>query len=613
MHYEGQPVILKGKGVVPLRVLLTSLNAKYVHTNLAIRYLRETIRPEFPDTLLKEFTINQHLAHIAAEIFEAKADVVGFSCYIWNMTETIALIRRLRPVCPEARFVLGGPEVSFDPEDMLKAHPEVDAVVVGEGEETFLELLRAWSKGLNVFDVLGVAWREGEQVFLNSARPSQDLGLLPDPYATNERFDGRLVYIETTRGCPFSCQYCLSSTTHGVRYLPPERFRGMFRRLLRSGAKTIKLVDRTFNVEKRHALAILDIVREEVQNKAEPESIRVHCEMAGELLDEAWLDYLRAYPPGLLQFEIGVQSTHQPTLDIIRRTQHFQHWLGYVQAIQAQYGIPIHLDLIAGLPAEGWETFRTSFNDVFSVQPDMLQLGFLKVLKGSGLRQESETYGLVYLPDPPYTILQTNVLSHAELLQLERMEEVLNQYYNSGKFVYSLRFALGSGAFETPFDFFREMADFWQGQGWFSQPVQGKALFQRLWGVLSGRTTNRLSHLELERLREALKLDYCLWERPVSLPEFLVPEAHFLREHSRQSWDTLEEKARELRSRLYQDPKWLQEVPEMGEMDRRQWVRASTVQFFAFDLLGDGSSLPQGVWYLFVYSPKARVLRLDVV
>lgn len=643
-----QPIILEGKGVVFLRVLLTSLNAKYVHTNLAIRYLRETIRFEFPDTVISEFTINQHLAHIAAEIFEAKADVVGFSCYIWNLTETLALIRRLRPVCPEMRFVLGGPEVSYDPLDILNEHPEVDAIVVGEGEETFLELLKAWKQGFQPFGVLGVAWRGGSEVFLNPARPLRGMEFLPDPYQAEERLDGRLAYVETTRGCPFSCQYCLSSTTHGVRYLPPERFRSIFTRLLSSGTKTIKFVDRTFNVDKKHAFTVLDIVREEVQKTEEPESFRVHCEMAGDLLDEDWLVYLRNYPPGLLQFEIGVQSTHQPTLDIIRRKQHFRSWQGYVQAIQAECGIPIHLDLIAGLPEENWDSFKTSFNEVFAVQPDMLQLGFLKVLKGSGLRRDSKKYGLIYLPDPPYTILQTSVLTHAELLQLQRMEEVLNRYYNSRKFVYSLGFLLASGALKTPFDLFSAMADFWHSQGWFSQPASGKALFARLWIFLERSQTNRLNALELERLREALRLDYCLWERPQTLPEFLVPDDRFLREQSGQTWDEVEEKGRELRLRLYhfQGPAKLQDIPEMSKLDRRQWSRNSTVQFFLFDPLGYEAGQPPvgslddklgsrydkrmqktpaqknsqetgfkclnpGVWYLFLYHPRTRILRLD--
>ena len=245
-----------------MRILLVALNAKYVHTNLALRYLREGIRADFPDSLLMEFSINDHLDRIAGEIYEAKADVVGFSCYIWNLKEIMAVVRKLRPVCPDVKFVMGGPEVSFGAEEFLAMHSEVDALVLGEGERSFLELLKTWQEGRDLSNVLGIAWRETEKVVVNDpcANPL-DLNELPFPYAEEEDFTGRLVYVETTRGCPFNCQYCLSSTFRGVRFLEPERFRWMFRQLLEKGARIIKFVDRTFNAHQHHAMHILDIVR----------------------------------------------------------------------------------------------------------------------------------------------------------------------------------------------------------------------------------------------------------------------------------------------------------------------------------------------------------------
>ena len=630
-----------------MRVLLIALNAKYVHTNLAVRYLREAVRSEFPETGLKEFTINEPLRRIAGEVFEAKADVIGFSCYIWNIVATLAVIRQLRPVCPHTRFVLGGPEVSFDAAAILREHPEIDAIVTGEGEETFLELLRAWRNEQNLSLVHGVVWRDGQDVTANPPRVlGHDLAGLPFPYREEEDLRGRLAYVETTRGCPFNCQYCLSSTSQGVRYLPPERFREVFRRLLALGARTIKFVDRTFNVNKEHALAILGIVREEAARCGD--EIRVHCELAGELLDQDWIEYLLQLPPGLVQLEIGVQSTYPPTLAAIKRPQHFREWAGYVRQLQTAGGVPLHLDLIAGLPEEDWEHFRTSFNDVYSIRPNRLQLGFLKLLKGSGLRRDAARYGLVFSPDPPYQILATPVLTHAELLRLELIEELLERYYNSGRFRYSLEGAVA--LFLSPFDFYHAFAAYWRAKDWFKQAWRAKELFANLWEFLSHRVSEQgLGTERLEFLRDLLRFDYYLWERPSLIPEFLSSP-----------YDAWTEVCRE---RAFAIGIGLD--PAGGITDRRRWARATAIAAFTHDVgakhalaafshdvgaihvlavsgptaevvgpgdratewpappaaetgKGAGERLNppaadpgQGIWYLFVYSgPGPRVLRV---
>ncbi|HWQ42049.1 MAG TPA: B12-binding domain-containing radical SAM protein [Desulfosporosinus sp.] len=575
-----------------MRILLVALNAKYVHTNLALRYLREGVVAVYPDVLLREFSINERIEQIAGEIYEAKADVVGFSCYIWNITETIAVIRHLHPVVPEVRFVLGGPEVSFEVEEFIRQNPEVDALVVGEGERTFLQLLQTWQNSGDLSQVLGIAFRTNNgEVIVNPPQVNPlDLNTLPFPYAQNEDFTGRLVYVETTRGCPFNCQYCLSSTFQGVRFLEPERFRQMFRHLLSNGARTIKFVDRTFNANKRHALRILDIVREESEQLPEARQVRVHCEMAGDLLDEEWMDYFRNYPPGLIQLEIGVQSTHQPTLEIVSRPQNFRAWKKYIPDIQA-LGIPLHLDLIAGLPLESWTIFRNSFNDVYEVEADMLQLGFLKVLKGSGLRGQSTNYSLVFTPDPPYTILATPVLSHCEILQLQRMEDILDKYYNSGKFRHALSVALE--LFLTPFDFYHEFAEYWQQCGWFQRKWQGKALFEKLWEFLE------VAHVQMakeivalrEEIRDAMRYDYYLWERPNSVPDWL--EVSSETEGKSELWKTKQETIR-------RDDYWETVVSEYQKMDRRQWSRNTAVAYFTSDVLHITESKTP-CWYLFHY------------
>lgn len=587
-----------------MRILLVALNAKYIHTNLALRYLRAGVRSAFSNVSLMEFSINDQLDRVAGEIYEAKADVVGFSCYIWNLKEIIAVIRRLRPICPNVRFVIGGPEVSFETEEFLREHPEVDALVIGEGEKAFLELLQAWQDGHDPSHVQGIAWAKGDIIILN---PSPDkppsLNDLPFPYDEEEDFTGRLVYVETTRGCPFNCQYCLSSTFQGVRFLEPERFREMFRRLLKGGARTIKFVDRTFNANKRHAFKILDIVREESLLHADAQEIRVHCEMAGDLFDADWMDYFKDYPQGLVQLEIGVQSTYRPTLEIVSRPQKFEEWKKYVLEMKS-FGIPLHLDLIAGLPEEGWKEFQTSFNDVYEVNPDMLQLGFLKVLKGSGLRRQSYRYGLLFIPDPPYTILETKVLSHNEILQLQRLESILDKYYNSGKFEQALGTVLKF--FPTPFDFYHKFAEFWHKQGWFSRQWQGKALFDKLWEFLqniwSAENRDRMDVIPWDRVCDSMRFDYYLWERPNSIPDYLQPEFGLELEKRTDQGKTMQDKIRK-------DPNWEMLIPEIRQMDRRQWNRNTAVAYFRSDLLQESN---RPCWYLFYYRQgKVRAYRYE--
>lgn len=621
-----------------MRVLLVALNAKYVHTSLALRYLRGEVNAIYPDVLLREFSINDRLDRIAGELYEAKADVIGFSCYIWNLKEIVALIRQLHPVCPNVKFVVGGPEVSFEAEEFLIEHPEVDALVIGEGEKTFLELLATWEGGDDLSQVSGLAWNNNGTIVINPLRlEASDLNDLPDPYSEDEDFTGRLVYVETTRGCPFNCQYCLSSTFQGVRYLEPERFRTLFRQLLNKGARTIKFVDRTFNANKRHALRILDIVREESKLLSDAQPIRVHCEMAGDLFDEEWMDYFRAYPRGLIQLEIGVQSTHIPTLRIVARPQNFEIWKKYVPEMQT-LGIPLHLDLIVGLPEENWTNFRTSFNDVYRVTPDMLQLGFLKLLKGSGLRLHSNDYGLIYTPDPPYTILETPVLSHGEILQLLRMEDLLDKYYNSGKFTHALVEVLK--LFPTPFDFYHEFAEFWDHCGWFHRQWQGKALFDKLWEFIDVRGSkfevrssklfesevfknqafrNQALSLKLRasslvprdiptqvRICDALRFDYYLWERPNTVPDYLQPqrEVNLKTEGNADPWKIKQDKVR-------RDDYWEKTIPAFQQMDRRQWNRNTAVSYFTSDVLQvGGPSEPS--WYLFHYQQgKVKTYRFE--
>lgn len=636
-----------------MKVLLVALNARYVHTNLAIRYLREVLLGQgIPDLEvgIREFSINDRLSNMTGEIYEEKPDMLGFSCYIWNISQIRSLIRNLRPIMPKVRFFAGGPEVSYDPEDLLNCLPELDAIVTGEAENSLPALLKAWGTGQHPSEVKGLVWRlRGQSTKTETTLPLflkefsgkvidqnadlivinektlefPDLNQLPNPYAQTENFEGRLVYVETSRGCPFNCEFCISSTFRGIRYLEPEKFRLILRQLLVSGAQTVKFVDRTFNANKEHAFQILDIFREEVirfletisdddkntagaKNAVEDRMIRAHCEMAGELLDEQWLDYLENYPPGMIQIEIGVQSTHQPTLALIRRPQHFALWKEKVRFIQHHCQIPVHLDLIAGLPGEGWQEFQNSFNDVFDVQPDNLQLGFLKVLKGSAIWQKSTEYGLIYSPEPPYIILQTNQLTHDELLALARIEEILEKYYNSGKFRYSL--AILFQYLNNPFDFFHCLARYWSQKGLALREWNSKALYAKInefiWdekdGFLEKLPGNASLSQDLKKVwREALRFDYYLLERPGTIPSFLVGEEP-------------DQDASSAREELRSASAWQGIIKEAEELDRRQWARATEVDYFAFDIPALAKSIScdinnaDGAWFLFYYGGKGK-------
>ncbi|RJE47481.1 MULTISPECIES: B12-binding domain-containing radical SAM protein [unclassified Dehalobacter] len=593
-----------------MKILLVGINARYVHTNLAIRCLREVLKAQENaewEVCIREFSINEHPDKIAGEIFAEKPDVLGFSCYIWNITFVKSLVRRLRPVLPDAFILAGGPEVSFDCDGILTEVPELDAVVAGEAEGILPLLLQEWAEGNPPSDIHGVVRKQqrGTACLPNregKARPNTpDLNLLPNPYAEQEDFRGKLVYIETSRGCPYNCAFCISSTFKGVRFLAPERLRPVLRQLFAGGARTVKFVDRTFNASKTHGFQVLDIFREEAEQQYENSGQerthgwtgdipRAHCEMAGELLDEEWLRYLKDYPAGMIQLEIGVQSTHPPALKAIRRAQKFKDWKEKVRFLQHDCGIPVHLDLIAGLPYEGWTEFRRSFDEVIDLRPDHLQLGFLKVLKGSGIREKSAGYGLVYCPDPPYTILKTRDLSHEQVLDLVRIEEMLERYYNSGKFRFSLEAILVKRP--SPFDFFDSLARYWHSQGWFQREWSSRALFENIWEFLIAQPDD-LDAADIQLWREALRFDYFVAERPGQIPDFL-----------QRAEETVQDKG--WKEEIRKDPVWRNRIPESEGMDKRQWTRATAIEYFERDIpTGTTEHSPgRGGWYLFYYSRK---------
>lgn len=480
-----------------MKILLSTLNAKFIHSSLALRYLRSYAQPSFPGVELVEYTINDVTLNIVADIYKRQPDVVAFSCYIWNIRETIAVIRNLKKVCPDLPVILGGPEVTYDADHWMKKHPEFDVIAIGEGEQTFLELLQVYQEARQtnqpprLRDVPGIAYRDGEHVRFSMPRPQiEEMDSIPSPYADNlDELNNRVVYFEASRGCPFKCQYCLSSIEDGVRYFSLERVKEDLLRLINHGVKTIKFVDRTFNINKKYALEIFQFLIDNHNGTV------FQFEITADILRADVLDFLTENaPPGIFRFEIGVQSTNDETNRLVQRIQRFDRLSRTVTQIKESGKIDQHLDLIAGLPEEDYTSFRKTFNDVFGLRPEELQLGFLKMLRGTGVRARAADHGYVYMDEAPYEILGNNVLSFGDMQKIKRVEDVLEKYWNAHRMDATLEWILAHVA-ETPFDFFQSFGDFWEGKEWSRIGHQLEDLFVRLQRYLESQNVQRLDHV----------------------------------------------------------------------------------------------------------------------
>lgn len=493
-----------------MRLLLTTLNSQFVHTALAIRYLREALKriPAFDQWEIRceEFTINDHWPQIAAEIQEMHPDVVGFSCYIWNIKETISIARRLKQFNPDCTILFGGPEATYRAEELIRTYSWLDGVVAGEAEETLPLLLQQIAGGETTgefvpgFVTRGNSNRAAASILIPQLN---DLQQMPFPYTEEELAHpkGRIFYYESSRGCPYACQYCLSSVEKGVRSLPLERVFDDLRRFMAAGVQQVKFVDRTFNTNRARAREIWQFLI----NEASTLPINFHFELAADLLGEEDVELLRQAPQGLFQFEIGIQSTNHKTLSLVQRPMDFEQITAFVQAMKQSAAIHIHLDLIAGLPGENWQSFVKSFDDVYALGAEYLQLGFLKLLPGTGLHRDAAQYGIVYDCEAPYEVLSTSWLSCDELLRLHRIEELLQRYGNSGRYHHTLQRLLQQ--FTSPFAFYAAMEEFWQQQKWFGHPVRESVYWQRLWQFISFMIQEEN---EITILFCLLKLDFCL-------------------------------------------------------------------------------------------------------
>jgi anaerobic magnesium-protoporphyrin IX monomethyl ester cyclase len=586
------------------KIIISTLNAKFVHSSLALRYLRGYCEKEIAGLELVEYTINDLTMNIMGDLYERKPDVVAFSCYIWNIRETLEVIKLLKKVCPDLPIVLGGPEVSYDTYEWMQKEPNIDFIVMGEGEETFLELLREMNKETPDYrDVLGLSFRENNKVKQNFPRPNiEDLNTIPSPY--EDRLDElyqRMVYFEASRGCPFKCQYCLSSIEDGVRYFDLDRVKSELKTLIDHGVKHIKFVDRTFNIQRKYALEIFQFLIDYHKDTT------FHFEITADILKPDIVDFLAENAPaGLFKFEIGVQSTNDETNRLVQRMQNFEKLSYTVTKIKQSGKIHQHLDLIAGLPEEDYASFRKTFNDVYALQADELQLGFLKMLRGTGVRARAADHGYVYMDDAPYEILGNNILSFDEMLRLKRVEDILEKYWNDHRMDDTIRYLLAH-EFETPFDFYEAFGDYWEQQGWSRMGHQLIDLFERLDAFLISRQS-----VHLPITRQLMKFNYLLQMRSKRYAT---------------GWEDQQVFGEELEAfyRRFADKDWVQSLtPTLSHLTGKEVRKYTVLEKFSVDLLpildslngstgmrdevgkrGNGDS-NEGCYVLFYYPPSHK-------
>lgn len=494
-----------------MQVLLATLNAKYVHSALALYSLRSYCRRVCPDIAVREYTVNNEMLAILGDIYRDRPDVLGLACYIWNIDATLTLAGLVRKVLPATVIVLGGPEVSYDPARVMEENPDVDYIVSGEGEATLASLLADLVAGRQPEGILGLTYRRDGAIIAGSPRVIGDLASLPFPYEEADMvgLQDRIIYYESSRGCPYSCQYCLSSATTGVRLLPVPRVLDELAFFIAHGVKQVKFVDRTFNARREHYLPIIEFLA------AQDTTTNFHLEIAADLLDDDVLAVLKAAPPGRFQLEIGVQSTNATTLAEIRRHNDWPRIVANVGALRAAGNIHLHLDLIAGLPHEDYRRFGQSFNDVYVLRPHMLQLGFLKLLRGSGIRRTAGDHGYIFMDGAPYEVLANNYISYSEIRRLKIFEEMFNQLYNSGRFPATLDWltaAIGGDAFAL----YEAISAYWEKHNLHLIAPGGKRLARHLDAF--GRAA---FPAQVAICRQFLKFDTLGSDRDAGRPEFL--------------------------------------------------------------------------------------------
>lgn len=568
-----------------MKFLLVAVNAKYIHSNPAV-YSLKRFAGEYTDAVeIAEYTINNRMEDILEDIYRRKPDVIGFSCYIWNIGMVEKLMGELQKLLPKLPVFLGGPEVTYDADKLLRKYPYLTGIFIGEGEATFAQVVKYYVKKNpeSLEDIPGLMLRSG----MTPERKPLNLTDVPFLYDDMAPFTNRIIYYETQRGCPFRCSYCLSSIDKTVRFRDIEVVKKELAFFLEKKVKQVKFVDRTFNCNHDHAMAVWQYLYDHDNGVT-----NFHFEIAGDILREDEIALVAKMRPGLVQFEIGVQSTNTDTLREIRRVMDIEKLKQVVAALKAAHNVHIHLDLIAGLPYEDYDSFARSFDDVYAMEPEQLQLGFLKVLKGSYMAEMAESYGLVYTDYAPYEVLYTNWLSFTEICRLKRIEEMVEIYYNSGQFAHSLPVMIadfGQGAFA----FYEALADFYEGQGFF---VETPSRIYRYQALLSFAKSIHPERQEL--YKELLLFDLYVRENLKSRPDF-APDLHDLQPVIHAFYKKEESERRYL--------------PHLSEIPAPQLSRMTHLEPFSYSVWATDVSgvkrLPEQAFLLFDYDHRDPLTR----
>ncbi len=568
-----------------VRNLIVAINAKYIHSNLAIYSIRAYCKKCGINLDIAEFTINQKTDSMLKEIYKKKPDFIGFSCYIWNIEFVLKLAGEVKRVLPDVTIWLGGPEVSYDAVNVIADNDFVDGVMIGEGEITFSRVIKAYENGDDVSQIPGVAVRGSIKVHQAEYMNMDDI---PFPYENFKDMEHRIIYYESSRGCPYSCSYCLSSVDKRVRFRSMELVKKELKVFIDANVPQVKFVDRTFNCDRKRTKEIWEFIRDNDNGIT-----NFHFEISADIITDEEIELLHSLRPGLVQLEIGVQTTNEKTVQAIRRKMDFEKLSYVVNRIHETGNVHQHLDLIAGLPYEDYASFRNSFNDVYALKPEQLQLGFLKVLKGSYMQEQAYENDIVYSSYPPYEVLSTPWLPYSDVLRLKGVEEMVEVYYNSGQFVTTVKYM--EKFFDTPFDMFEYMAEYYEENGLYDCGHSRIARYNILIDALGDR---------MELLPEIMTYDLYLRENMKTRPSFAV---------------NLEEEYNRI-SAIYTDEQNIRELlPEYEEYTTKQMQRMTHVDRFSFDILEfarSGKINRQETYLLFDYKKvnpvdkAARVIKV---
>ena len=558
-----------------MRILLTAINAKYIHSNLAVYSLRayaagkcERYKEEIG---IAEYTINQPLDQILMDLYKRKPEVLCFSCYLWNIEYVEQLVAELGKIMPQTDIWLGGPEVSYHASHMLEQFPQVYGIMRGEGEETFLELaefyynnsgksLEQCEKVQRLKAIVGITFRDGEEIIETADRSVMDLSKVPFVYEDLDVFKNKIIYYESSRGCPFSCSYCLSSIDKCLRFRDLELVKKELQFFIDHEIPQVKFVDRTFNCKHSHSMEIWSYIKEHDKGKT-----NFHFEVAADLLNEEELNLISTMRPGLIQLEIGVQSTNEQTIKEIHRTMKFSQVTEVVNRVHAAKNIHQHLDLIAGLPFEDYNSFHKSFCDVYALRPEQLQLGFLKVLKGSYMEEKTKDYELLYQNRPPYEVLSTKWLPYSDVIRLKGLEEMVEVYYNSRQFEHTME--LLEQVFGDSFVMFEEMSNYYEEHGYYGVNHNRVARYEILYAFIKEVALVQYETLLTEeQFRQTLVMDLYLRENMKNRPAF-AGDSLVSKEVERTFYDTEAEEHQYLKGYEKYDKRQLRKMTHLENID----------------------------------------------